>query len=473
MQKYNNIYFLGIGGIGMSALAHFFANTGYKVGGYDKTPSEITAKLLKNDIFIHFEEDINNIPKAFLDIHNTLIVYTPAIPKEHKEFVFFQENDFTIFKRSQVLGMLTENHFTIAVAGTHGKTTTSAIIAHLLTHAQKNVMAFVGGIMNNYNTNILLADTTQPMIVVVEADEYDRSFLTLSPDIAIVNSVDADHLDIYGDKNAVTQSFEDFIGKIKENGILFIKKDILPNIKYEYKGNNKIIIKDFSLENIGDANCYAGNFIVQDFEIKEGKFCFDIKTPMQKISGVEMRMAGFHNMLNALAACAAAEAVGISGEMIKSGLNSFTGVHRRFEYLVNQQDTNKNIIFIDDYAHHPEEIKALLTSVRALYPNKKITTIFQPHLYSRTRDFVDGFAESLDLADEVWLTDIYPARELPIEGVTSNIILEKMYLKNKFLYTTEQILEKISKLETNILLTVGAGDIELLAKDIQKNLLNK
>ncbi len=472
MQKYNNIYFLGIGGIGMSALAHFFANTNYKVGGYDKTPSEITAKLIKNDIFIHFEEDINDIPKAFLDSQNTLIVYTPAIPKEHKEFVFFQENGFTIYKRSQVLGMITENYFTIAVAGTHGKTTTSAMIAHLLTHAQKNVMAFVGGIMNNYNTNILLADTTKPMIVVVEADEYDRSFLTLSPDIAIVNSVDADHLDIYGDKNAVTQSFEDFIGKIKEKGILFIKKDILPNIKYEYKGKNKIIVKDFSLENIVDANCYAGNFIVQDFHIKEGKFCFDIKTPIQKISGVEMRMAGFHNMLNALAACAAAEAVGISGEVIRNGLNTFTGVHRRFEYLVNQEDTNKNIIFIDDYAHHPEEIKALLTSVRALYPNKKITAIFQPHLYSRTRDFVDGFAESLDLADEVWLTDIYPARELPIEGVTSNIILEKMCLKNKFLYTTEQILEKISNLDTNILLTVGAGDIELLAKDIQKKIRN-
>ncbi len=478
MQKYNNIYFLGIGGIGMSALAHFFANTGYKVGGYDKTPTEITAKLIKNDIFIHFEEAINDIPKAFLDSQNTLIVYTPAIPKEHKEFVFFQENGFTIFKRSQVLGMLTENHFTIAVAGTHGKTTTSAMIAHLLKHAQKNVMAFVGGIMNNYDTNILLADnssdTTKPMIVVVEADEYDRSFLTLSPDIAIVNSADADHLDIYGDGNAVTQSFEDFIGKIKENGKLFIKKDILQNVnKHQYKGKNKIIVEEFSLDNVYDNNCYAGDFVTENFHIKEGKFCFDIKTPMQLISGVEMRMAGFHNMLNALAACATAEAVGVSGEMIKSGLNSFTGVHRRFEYLVNQQDTNKNIIFIDDYAHHPEEIKALLTSVRALYPDKKITTIFQPHLYSRTRDFVDGFAESLDLADEVWLTDIYPARELPIEGITSNIILERMYLKNKFLYTTQQILEKISNLETDILLTVGAGDIELLAKNIQKVLLDK
>ncbi len=472
MQKYNNIYFLGIGGIGMSALAHFFANTGYKVGGYDKTPSEITTKLLKNDIFIHFEENINNIPKVFLDSQNTLIVYTPAIPKEHKEFVFFQENGFTIFKRSQVLGMLTENHFTIAVAGTHGKTTTSAMIAHLLTHAQKNVMAFVGGIMNNYNTNILLADTTKPMIVVVEADEYDRSFLTLSPDIAIVNSADADHLDIYGDGSAVTQSFEDFIGKIKENGKLFIKKDINLNIK----NREKITIKEFSLDNLQSSNnnnSLLSNFFIENFHIKEGKFCFDIRTPTQLISGVEMRMAGFHNVLNALAACAAAEAIDISGEMIKNGLNSFTGVHRRFEYLVNQEDTNKNIIFIDDYAHHPEEIKALLTSVRALYPNKKITTIFQPHLYSRTRDFVDGFAESLSLADEVWLTDIYPARELPIEGVTSNIILEKMYLKNKFLYTTQQILEKISNLETDILLTVGAGDIELLAKDIQRVLLNK
>jgi UDP-N-acetylmuramate--alanine ligase len=472
MQKYNNIYFLGIGGIGMSALAHFFANTNYKVGGYDKTPSEITAKLIKNDIFIHFEEDINDIPKEFLDSKNTLIVYTPAIPKEHKEFVFFQENGFTIFKRSQVLGMLTENHFTIAVAGTHGKTTTSAMIAHLLTHAQKNVMAFVGGIMNNYNTNILLADTTKPMIVVVEADEYDRSFLTLSPDIAIVNSADADHLDIYGDGSAVTQSFEDFIGKIKENGKLFIKKDINLNIK----NKNNIIIKEFSLENTLENKVsvrnFPNNFFTENFHIKEGKFCFDIRTPTQLISGVEMRMAGFHNVLNALAACAAAEAIDISGEMIKSGLNSFTGVHRRFEYLVNQEDTNKNIIFIDDYAHHPEEIKALLTSVRALYPNKKITTIFQPHLYSRTRDFVDGFAESLSLADEVWLTDIYPARELPIEGVTSNIILEKMYLKNKFLYTTQQILEKISNLETDILLTVGAGDIELLAKDIQKKIIN-
>ena len=484
MQKYNNIYFLGIGGIGMSALAHFFANTNYKVGGYDKTPSEITAKLIKNDIFIHFEEDINDIPKVFLDSQNTLIVYTPAIPKDHKEFVFFQENGFTIFKRSQVLGMLTENHFTIAVAGTHGKTTTSAMVAHLLTHAQKNVMAFVGGIMNNYNTNILLADTSKPMVVVVEADEYDRSFLTLSPDIAIVNSADADHLDIYGDGSAVTKSFEDFIQKIKENGKLFIKK----NINLDIKNKEKIIIKEFSLgdldknnlNNSEQKNSQLSDFFIENFHIKEGKFCFDIKTPTQLISGVEMRMAGFHNVLNALAACAAAEAIGISGEMIKNGLNTFTGVHRRFEYLVNQQDNQQDNqknnfrntpIFIDDYAHHPEEIKALLMSVRALYPDKKITAIFQPHLYSRTRDFVDGFAESLSLADEVWLTDIYPARELPIEGVSSAIILDKMTISNKFLYSTQQILEKIAKLNTDILLTVGAGDIELLAKDIQGVLL--
>jgi len=453
LRDFEKVYFLGIGGIGMSALARWFQAQGYEVAGYDKTPSHLTTQLQTEGMSVVFEENPDLIPNNFVR-DNTLVVFTPAVPTEHLGWQYFKKNDFKILKRAEALGLITQDNFTIAIAGTHGKTTTSSMVAHLLYHAQKPVTAFVGGITQNYATNLLLSKDKDALIVV-EADEYDRSFLTLHPDIAIITSTDADHLDIYQNPNAVKESFEMFVRKIKEKGKLFLKSSL--NLKIE----NQIDVFTFGLQ---QCNYYAQNIRIQD-----GNFIFDVQTPTQTITNIVLTVPGYHNILNALAALSVAENVGIEAHLIKSGLESFKGVKRRFEYILK----TPHIVQIDDYAHHPEEIRAFLTAVRMLYPEKHITAIFQPHLYSRTRDFADGFAETLSLADRLILLDIYPAREKPIEGVDSKMILGKAQATEKLLCNKQNIFHVIQSLPCEIVVTIGAGDIDTLILPLKEILEGK
>ncbi|KOY84619.1 UDP-N-acetylmuramate--alanine ligase [bacterium 336/3] len=453
LKDFEKVYFLGIGGIGMSALARWFQAQGYEVSGYDKTPSQLTTQLQEEGMSIVFDETPNLIPSNFLR-ENTLVVFTPAVPTEHLGWQYFKKNDFKILKRAEALGLITQDNFTIAIAGTHGKTTTSSIVAHLLHYAQKPVTAFVGGITQNYATNLLLSKDKEALIVV-EADEYDRSFLTLHPDIAIITSTDADHLDIYQNSNAVKESFEMFVRKIKENGKLFIKSSL--NLKIE----NQIEVRNFGLQ-----QC---DYYAQNIRIQEGNFIFDVQTPTQVISNITLGVPGYHNILNALAALSVAESIGIEGSSIKAGLESFKGVKRRFEYILKTPE----IIQIDDYAHHPEEIRAFLTAVRMLYPEKHITAIFQPHLYSRTRDFADGFAETLSLADRLILLDIYPAREKPIEGINSQMILGKAQATEKLLCNKGNLTSIIQSLPCEIVVTIGAGDIDSMIMPLKEVLEKK
>jgi UDP-N-acetylmuramate--alanine ligase len=463
LSKFQYIYFLGIGGIGMSALARWFKAKGYEVAGYDKTSSELTQQLQNEGIEIHFEENITKIPAHFLEhSEKTLVVYTPAVPKQHIEYQYFIEKNIQILKRSEVLGLITQNFFTIAIAGTHGKTTTSAMLAHLLQTAQKPLTAFIGGIAQNYDTNLLLSNDENALIVV-EADEYDRSFLTLSPDIAIITSTDADHLDIYGNHQSVLDSFEEFIKKIKPHGTLFLKEDLVLNFQNSY-----IQSHSFGLE--------KGDIVAKNIRIENHIFCFDVQFSYnynqdikKEIKNVSLMVAGYHNILNSLAAISVGYQLGIDLETIKKAICSFKGVKRRFEYILN----TPKIIQIDDYAHHPEEIKAFLTSVKALYPNKKITAIFQPHLYSRTRDFADAFAESLSLVQEVILLPIYPARELPIEGISSEMLLSRITSIKKQVLDTQKVISYIQDSFQEIVLTIGAGNIDALIEPLKQILQNK
>jgi UDP-N-acetylmuramate--alanine ligase len=447
LQKFKKVYFLGIGGIGMSALAQWFKAQGYEVAGYDKTASPITEKLTQTGIDIIFEENIELLPLN-LSNEDTLIVFTPALPTDSILLQYFRKNDFVILKRAEALGLITQDNFTIAIAGTHGKTTTSSMVAHLLVFAKKPVTAFVGGITQNYDNNFLLSPEPKAL-VVVEADEYDRSFLTLHPDIAIITATDADHLDIYQNHKAVQETFEMFVQKIKPNGKLFLKKGL------ELSICNQIAVKCFGLQ---ETDYFATNIRIQ-----EGSFVFDAHTSSGLIRDIRLFVPGYHNILNALAAIAVAESLQIPLATIKAGIESFKGVKRRFEYIL-KTDT---IIQIDDYAHHPEEIRAFLTALRMLYPEKHITAIFQPHLYSRTRDFADGFAETLSLADRVLLLDIYPAREKPIEGVSSRMIIEKIQTTEKMLVSKENILDLLKILPKEIVVTIGAGDIDRLVEPIR------
>ena len=447
LQKFKKVYFLGIGGIGMSALAQWFKAQGYEVAGYDKTASPITEKLTQTGIDIIFEENIELLPLN-LSNEDTLIVFTPALPTDSILLQYFRKNDFVILKRAEALGLITQDNFTIAIAGTHGKTTTSSMVAHLLVFAKKPVTAFVGGITQNYDNNFLLSPNPNAL-VVVEADEYDRSFLTLHPDIAIITATDADHLDIYQNHKAVQETFEMFVQKIKPNGKLFLKKGL------ELSICNQIAVKCFGLQ---ETDYFATNIRIQ-----EGSFVFDAHTSSGLIRDIRLFVPGYHNILNALAAIAVAESLQIPLATIKAGIESFKGVKRRFEYIL-KTDT---IIQIDDYAHHPEEIRAFLTALRMLYPEKHITAIFQPHLYSRTRDFADGFAETLSLADRVLLLDIYPAREKPIEGVSSRMIIEKIQTTEKMLVSKENILDLLKILPKEIVVTIGAGDIDRLVEPIR------
>ncbi len=451
LKALKHIYFLGIGGIGMSAIARWFIANGYSLAGYDKTATPLTNALQAEGIPVHFSDDISLIPAEFLaNKEETLIVYTPAIPKDHLEFNYLKDNGFTLMKRSQVLGLLTKSFYTIAVSGTHGKTTTSSMVSHILKNAGKNVTAFLGGITQNYGTNFLINESPEDVICVVEADEFDRSFLTLYPNLTIVTSTDADHLDIYGDHDQLLESFQLFVSQLKEGGKL-----------YQRKGLN---LAGFTNNESTEYSLNEGDFYAENLRIENAEMIFDIVYPNGIIKDCTLLTPGFHNVENALAATAVALEVGLSPAEIKEGICTFGGVKRRFEYHIRSE----KIVYIDDYAHHPTEIQAFLSSVKALYPQHKLTVVFQPHLFTRTRDFQEGFAESLSLADDLILLDIYPARELPIEGVTSDIIFNKVTSPNKTLCSKEAVLDLLKEKQPELIVSVGAGDIDTLIPKIKE-----
>ncbi len=456
-NQLKSIYFLGAGGIGMSALARYFKTLKKNVSGYDKTPSALTDELIKEGIPLHFEDDISFFTNQVADKkENVLIVVTPAIPKDHKEYNYFLQNGFTVMKRSEVLGIITQNTFTLAVAGTHGKTTTSSILAHILKSANKDCSAFLGGITRNYNSNFLLSENINGIgPTVVEADEYDRSFLTLHPTISIITSVDADHLDIYSEHKYLKESFEMFASQTKNNGAIISKKGL------DFKLPINESVKKYSYSLREHADFYGSNI-----RIENGNYIFDLVSAIENINEIHFSFPGLHNTENAIAAIAAAQIYGVNSIEIKKALSTFLGVKRRFDYRLKSE----NIVFIDDYAHHPEELKACINSVKELYPSKKIIGIFQPHLFSRTRDFADEFAQSLDLLDETILLEIYPARELPIEGVTSSLLLGKMKSKNKSICNNAMLTELILSKSPEVLLTLGAGDIDKLVEPLENAL---
>ncbi|EMQ95591.1 UDP-N-acetylmuramate--alanine ligase [Xanthomarina gelatinilytica] len=445
LDNIHNVYFIGIGGIGMSALARYFHAKNKRVAGYDKTKTEITDALETLGIQVHFNDSVSNIPEPFFNYDTTLVVYTPAIPKDNMELVYFKNQPgFMVLKRSQILGIITENTFCLAVAGTHGKTTTTSILGHLLYECQVPVTAFLGGISENYNSNLILNGTE---VTVVEADEFDRSFLTLSPDIACITSMDADHLDIYGDAKELVKSFEGFSKRVKAQGKLFVKNGLpIHGITYGIEDDS-----DYSIHNI---------------TIQNGVYVFDVKTPETTLENLQFNLPGRHNLSNALIALAMAVAYGCPHQQLAKALASYKGVKRRFSYHIQTDE----LVFIDDYAHHPEEINAVYQAVREMYPGKKVLAVFQPHLFSRTRDFADEFAKSLSQFDEVMLLDIYPARELPIEGVTSAWLLDKMETKNKQVINKTELVSKIKESQAQIVLTIGAGDIGEEVKHIKKAL---
>ncbi|MES2591422.1 MAG: UDP-N-acetylmuramate--L-alanine ligase [Bacteroidota bacterium] len=466
LSKINNVYFLGIGGIGMSALARYFNAMGKKVSGYDKTPTKLTNELIAEGIDIHFEDDTNLISNNFksqdADLKaQILIVYTPAVPSDHKELNFFRGNNFVIKKRAEVLGMITEASYTIGVAGTHGKTTTSSLIAHVLKTANLDPSAFLGGITQNYSTNLLLSSnlknsesqTQNSGLVVVEADEYDRSFLTLHPEISVITSVDADHLDIYGDKRYVEESYSLFARQVKSK--LVLKKSIVDTIVSETPAITY---------SVSDT---AANYFAQNIRIENAAYQYEVVTPAGVFKNMTLGLPGLHNVENSIAAVAVACLMDIEESVIREALRTFRGVKRRFDYQIKTEE----LVFIDDYAHHPEELKACINSAKQMYPGKKITGIFQPHLFSRTRDFADEFAASLDLLDECILLEIYPARELPIEGVNSKMLLDKMKSANKRICQKKDLLEEVGKSNPSVLLTMGAGDIDTMVGPLKNELM--
>lgn len=446
LNQIHNVYFIGIGGIGMSALARYFMYLGKNVSGYDKTRTQLTSELENLGIDIHFDDDVSLIDEKYLDKENTLVVITPAVPKNHSEWNYFVENGFEIKKRAEVLGIITKGTFCFAIAGTHGKTTTSSILGHVLFQSGVDVTAFLGGIVEDYNSNLIGTGTS---VTVVEADEFDRSFMHLSPNLACVTSMDADHLDIYGDSTAIENSFREFAAKVETKN-LYIANGL------PLEGNTIGINEE-------------ATFSAQNIRIENGFYVFDVKTPTETIENVQFTLPGHHNLSNALIAFAMAKSYGVSNENIKNALASFKGVRRRFSFQIREE----KLVYIDDYAHHPTEIEAVHQAVRELYPNKKILTIFQPHLFSRTKDFVDGFAESLSKFDAIGLMEIYPARELPIDGVNSNWLLEKISNSNKILVQKDDLLEFVAKSEFDVLVTIGAGDIGEMVKDIKKTVNEK
>lgn len=446
LNQIHNVYFIGIGGIGMSALARYFKAIGKNVCGYDKTETELTKELEALGIEIHFEDSISLIPKEYY-AENTLVIITPAVPKTHSEWNYFLEREYQVKKRAEVLGIITKDTFCFAVAGTHGKTTTSSILGHILYESGADVTAFLGGIVENYNSNLIGSGKT---VTVVEADEFDRSFLHLYPNLACVTSMDADHLDIYGDSAAIEASFVEFADKVEDKSNLFIAKG-LP-------------LKGISVAVNEEADYKAFNI-----RIENSAYVFDVQTPSEIIKDIRFNLPGKHNLTNALIALAMANTYGTPTGSIAKALFTFKGVKRRFSYQIKEE----NLVYIDDYAHHPTEINAVHQAVTELYPKDKVLAIFQPHLFSRTKDFIDGFASSLSAFDEVILLDIYPARELPIEGVTSEWLLGKIDNPNKKLVSKTDLISEILKSNAKVVVTIGAGDIGELVKPIKQALYEK
>ncbi|WP_086475538.1 UDP-N-acetylmuramate--L-alanine ligase [Arenibacter amylolyticus] len=444
IKDIHNVYFIGIGGIGMSALARYFNFIGKSVSGYDKTSTPLTQDLMSHGIQVHYEDNLSLIPSGYRDPEKTLVVYTPAVPGTHKEYTYFKANGFQVKKRSEVLGMITKDSFCFAVAGTHGKTTVSCILAHILKETGMPLTAFLGGISEDFNSNFLLEGTEYS---VVEADEFDRSFLQLSPNIACITSMDADHLDIYGNKDELVKSFKDFTARLKPNGKLFVRNGLpIEGITYGLEDDS-----DYSIVNLA---------------IEDGAYVFDIRTPETTVERVRFHKPGHHNLLNGLVAFAMASQSGASLRSLADALGTFKGVQRRFSYQIRTE----KFVFIDDYAHHPTEIDAVHQAVSEMHAGKKVLAVFQPHLFSRTRDFIDDFARSLSKFYSVLLLDIYPAREEPIAGVNSQWLLDKMEGTNKKLIDKEGLIAEIKSQAPDVLLTIGAGDIGLEVQKIKKEL---
>lgn len=449
------VYFVGIGGIGMSAIARYFLHKGIVVGGYDKTPSELTERLVEEGASVHYEENLDLIPQACKDAAHTLVVYTPAIPKEHLELCFFQNNGFEVEKRAQVLGTLSRAGKAMCVAGTHGKTTTSTMAAHLMHQSHVDCNAFLGGISKNYGTNYILSDSNY---IVIEADEFDRSFHWLTPFATVITATDADHLDIYGTKEAYLESFRKYSSLIQPGGYLILHEglEMQPNVQegvttYTYNRN-------------------SGDFHAENIAIGNGEIFFDLVSPLGNITGIQLGVPVSINIENGIAAMALAQIAGLSDEEIREGMRTFGGVDRRFDFKIK----NERIAFLSDYAHHPQEIEQSIRSVRELYQDRKITAIFQPHLYTRTRDFYMDFANSLSLLDEVILVDIYPARELPIPGVSSQLIYDNLRDGiEKRMCHKEEILDIVRENDFQVLITLGAGDIDNYVPEITQILNSK
>ena len=442
LKSIHNVYFVGIGGIGMSAIARYFAVNGKKVAGYDIAASQITKDLEDLGVEIHFEDAVKNIPISFLNKEKTLVVYTPAIPKNHSEFNYLSANKFTVLKRAQILGEITKATFCLAVAGTHGKTTTSSILGHIMSEVKAT--SFLGGMAENYNSNLILGAAE---ISVVEADEFDKSFLQLSPNIACITSMDADHLDIYENPEALTASFIEFSNKVSDT---------------------LIVAKGLPLQGLTYAINEDSDYTAFNLKIEKGIYIFDVQTPSSEIKNIEFQLPGKHNVMNALAALAMADVYGIPLERIKHYLSTFKGVKRRFSYKIKSE----NFVLIDDYAHHPTEINAVENAVREMYPSEKVLVVFQPHLFSRTRDFVDDFAAALAKFDEILLLDIYPAREMPISGVDSNWLLSKIENRHKKLAKNINLVKDIKNSSAKVVVMLGAGDIGVLVNEVTKELLN-
>jgi UDP-N-acetylmuramate--alanine ligase len=443
LNQIQNVYFIGIGGIGMSALARYFKSLDKTVMGYDKTETELTTALEKQGIKVVFDEGIDLIPTHFLP-ENTLVVITPAVPKTQLQWHYFVAHGFQLKKRAEVLGIITKDTFCFAVAGTHGKTTTSSILGHILFESGVDVTAFIGGIVENYNSNLIGNGKT---VTVVEADEFDRSFLHLHPNMACITSMDADHLDIYGDVTAIEDSFREFADKIADKSKLFITNSL-------------------PLEGIVCAINEEATFKAYNIRIENGSYVFDVKIPTEIITNISFALPGKHNLMNALMALAMAKTYGVTNEDISKALASFQGIQRRFSYQIKTPDK----VYIDDYAHHPTEINAVYQAVRELYPNDNVLAVFQPHLFSRTKDFADDFAKSLSQFDDIILLDIYPARELPIAGITSHWLMEKMTNSNVTLLAKEAVIPKILKTNAKVIVTIGAGDIGAMVSDIKSRL---
>lgn len=446
LNTYHNIYFVGIGGIGMSALAKYFHKQNKKISGYDKISSDNTKTLEDLGINISYSDDIKTIDPKYLQSSETLVVYTPAIPNSNVILNYFNSNHFTVLKRSEILGMITKDTFCFAVAGTHGKTTTTSILGHLMFEANQNMTAFLGGISENYNSNLIQngSETT-----VVEADEFDRSFMTLSPNFACITSMDADHLDIYGDKESLKQSFLDFSKNISNDGKLFVHESLsVEGITYGIDSN--------------------ADYAAQNIKIVEGAYHFDLKTPNSILRNFRFHLPGSHNLNNAVAALAMALEFGCTKEKLQKGLNSYRGVKRRFSYKIKEQ----SFVFIDDYAHHPKEIDAVYQAITEMHPNRKVTAVFQPHLFSRTQDFGEEFAHSLSVFDAVLLLEIYPARELPITGINASWLLEKITAPFKKLVTKSALFDVIKSIDNPVLVTMGAGDIGTLVEPLSKKILH-